>query len=128
MKPQLSLVYDPGYVGRQAWAAQLEILRSAVNHLGLKEVAFALDVSGSMLSDALNERDRKRCGAEWLHVVKAMLNSRPDPIAADLLRKLTEADTSCTPFSVRDEDEITPEEEMVWQRVDAAKRRKARLK
>lgn len=128
MKAQLSLVYNPSTAGREAWLAHLEVLRSAVSHLGLKEVSFAIDVSGSMLSDALNERDRKRWAGEWTLVIQAMLRNKYDPIAFDLLHKVASTGIGCTPFCVQEEDEITPEDEAVWQRVEAAKRRKARNK
>lgn len=45
-----------------------------------------------MLSDATNERDRKRWAAEWLDIVKQMLIQRGDETALDLYRQLYELD------------------------------------
>lgn len=111
MSAQLSLVYPPEYVGAEAWKRQLEAIRSAVMHLGLKDVAFTLDVSGSMVSDALNERDRKRWAAEWTHVLKAMLAARySDETAAGMLRAIVEADVAASGFQLVDPDNLTPEQ------------------
>jgi hypothetical protein len=82
-----------------------------VNHLGLKDVAWVLDISGSQLSDAVNERDRKRWAGEWLDVVKQMLLQRHDEIAIDIYRRLVELDTANSPFVVVDDDVMCPEEE-----------------
>lgn len=92
MSAQLSLTYDPRTTGHEVWLAQLEAIRAAVNYLGLKEVSFSLDVSGSMLSDALNERDRKRWAAAWTPVVQQMLRRRSgDEIALKLAVAIAEA-------------------------------------
>lgn len=111
MSAQLALGYPAAYVGGEVWSQRLEVLRSAVNHLGLKEVAFELDVSGSQLSDSLNERDRKRWAAEWTDVLKAMLVNKRDDIAADLLRRLLELDVAGTSFAISEEAPLTAEEE-----------------
>jgi hypothetical protein len=110
VSPQLSLTYDASYVGRETWAAQLEVIRLAVGHLGLKEVSFALDVSGSMVSDALNERDRKRWAAEWTHVLVAMLVKKNDETALGFVRQLFGAALEPTPFTIEDDAELTAEE------------------
>jgi hypothetical protein len=109
---QLSIVYDPTYVGREAWQRQLVVLRTAVEHLGRKEVAYSLDVAGTYLSDAMNERDRKRWAAEWTHVVLAMLHSRRDDTSRGLMRQLAELGVSATPLVVDDSVEMTPEEQI----------------
>lgn len=103
MSLQLSLVYRPSDTGGEVWKRQLELIRTAVNYLGLKEVAFELDVSGSTLCDALNERDRKRWAAQWTHVVKAMLVAKHDDIASDLYRRIAEADVAASPTLYIDE-------------------------
>lgn len=127
MSPQLSLGYEPGYVGADAWRHQLEAIRSAVNHLGLKEVSFALDVSGSMLSDALNERDRKRWAAEWTHVVLAMLSRRAgDQIAESLVRLIAETAILTTQLALEGEAEISRDELAVAMAAIAKLRRKGR--
>lgn len=111
MSAQLALGYSPSYVGAEVWRQRLEILRLAVNHLGLKEVAFILDVSGSTLSDATNERDRKRWAGEWLDTAKAMLLQRDDEIAADLYRQLCELDIAGGPYALVETDRLTLEQE-----------------
>lgn len=127
MSPQLSIGYEPGYVGADAWRHQLEAIRSAVNHLGLKEVSFALDVSGSMLSDALNERDRKRWAAEWTHVVLAMLSRRAgDQIAESLVRLIAETAILTTHLALEGEAEISRDELAVAMAAIAKLRRKGR--
>ncbi len=107
---QLSLVYRPAHAGGEAWQRQLEVLRAIVEHLGRKEVAFELDVTGSALGDALHERDRKRWAAEWTHVVKAMLAHRYDDASRALLLQLCEADLEVTPLTVGEPRGLTPEE------------------
>lgn len=111
MSAQLALGYPPSYVGGEIWKQRLEVLRSAVHHLGLKEVAFTLDVAGSQLSDSLNERDRKRWAGEWLDVLKAMLLNKRDETSLDLYRQLLELDAANSPFAIVDDDVPTPEEE-----------------
>lgn len=129
MSPQLSLTYSPSYVGGKIWEQRLEILRSAVNHLGLKEVSFALDVSGSMVSDALNERDRKRWAGEWIDVVKQMLLARPaDEIARKIYQTLVEIDLTGSDLVIRSEDFISPEDEATFERVRSIRERKARAR
>lgn len=112
MNPQIALSFPAAYVGREAWARQLDALRAAIKHIGPKEVAYELDISGTQLADALNERDRKVWHASWTHVVKAMLgNKRGDDTAAELLRAIVEADVSATPYAITEDEPLTPEEE-----------------
>lgn len=112
MNPQVALSFPAAYVGREAWARQLEALRAAVKHLTAKEVAFELDVGNTHLIDALNENNRKVWHGHWTHVVKAMLGARHgDELAAELLREIVESDVSATPFTITDDIALTPEEE-----------------
>lgn len=112
MSAQLSIAYKPAYEAREIHERRLSVLRTTVEHLGRKEVAFELDISGSQLSDALNERDRKRWAAEWTDVVKQMLaNRRADDVARDLLHQLLDIDVLGTGFAVDPADVMTPEEE-----------------
>lgn len=111
MSAQLSIAYDPAYVGSEAWKRVLEILRTAVEHLGRKEAAYVFDVSGSQLSDSLSERDRKRWAGEWICQAFAMLEQRNDPTSRNLRRELAEALLSPTALVVEERAEITPEEE-----------------
>jgi hypothetical protein len=108
---QVALSFPAAYVGRQAWAEQLDALRAAVKHLGPKEVAFELDIGGTQLADALNERDRKVWHGAWTHVLTAMLGARHDEVSQDLLRSIVEADVAATPFAITDDEPLTPEEE-----------------
>lgn len=110
MTPQLSFVYGPTAAGAESWEAEREALRAAIALLGPKEVAYALDVGGSALSDALNERDRKRLAGEWSHVVIAMLMARGDDIAIGALRTLVNARMGLAPFATCEKVELTPEE------------------
>ncbi len=110
MTAQLSLVYRPGHVARDAWQAQLDALRAAVSYLGAKEVAFELDVSGSLLFDALAERDRKRWAAEWTLVVLAMLEARRDEVAEGITRRILETSAVLSPFVLEERKELSAEE------------------
>lgn len=113
MSAQLSIAYKPSYAGGEAWQRQLLVLRTVVEHLGRKEVAFELDISGSQLSDSLNERDRKRWAAEWTHVVLAMLAMRRDETSRALLRQVAESGMAVTDLVVDEPVELTPEEEVL---------------
>ncbi len=53
--PQLSL---PTVTDAETWAQILDEIREIVRARGPKEVAFALDISGSDLSNAIAERNR----------------------------------------------------------------------
>lgn len=101
---QLGLNYAPSHLGQQAWQRLLAALRGAIDHLGLKEVAFELDVSPSMLCDSLNERERKRFAAEWIPVVMLM-----SPTA--MQTAILEALAALTPFKLEKRRKMTPEEE-----------------
>lgn len=78
--PEASPPRDPNPVpgpsdqARATWRRMLDVLRAVIARLGLKEVAFACDVSASQLADALAERDRKGVRAEWLPVVLQLAN------------------------------------------------------
>jgi hypothetical protein len=119
---QLALLYPAGYLGRQVFQQRLEVLRACCQHLGLKEVAFELDCSGSQLSDSLNERDRKRWACEWLDVVKQMLLAKRDEIALDLYRQLRSLDAANDP----DDEPLTSEEEHALDRAVTKAKRKVR--
>ena len=118
---QCSLVYAPSYSGREAWLAQLEVLRAAVIHLTPKEVIDQLDVSKSTLSQSLHEQADKRWAAEWTHVVKAMLAQRYDEVSIDLLRKLCDMDLTVTTYVVEEPCGMTPEQERDAYRAELAR-------
>lgn len=84
---QLSLGYSADQQGRDLWKLELAWARKAVDAIGHKEVAFALDVKPSTLTDALSEREhgegRKGLKAEWLTVIRQMA---PHGMRAEWLR------------------------------------------
>lgn len=122
MNQQLAIAYPADYVGEQAWQLQLEAIRAAVIHLRAKEVAFVLDVGATHLSDALHERDRKVWHGRWTHVIKAMLAAQHgDDVAAEILRRIVDADVAATPFAITDEVTLTPEQEAAALRRELAK-------
>jgi len=127
---QFSLTYGPQYEGKQAWAQQLEVLRSAVAHLVAKDVADQLDINRSTLSDALKADTDRRWAAEWTHTVKAMLaERRSDVVAADLLRRLCECDVALSSLVVSDPVDMTDDEEAAVERLlEKLRRRKARAR
>lgn len=110
MNQQMSLVYRPSHLAAEAWKQEVEALRSAVAYLGLKEVAFEVDVSGSSISDALNERDRKRWAGEWTQVIQAMLAAKGDDLADELSRAIIDAQTSLTIYEASTRQKLTPEQ------------------
>jgi len=63
---QLGLRYDARYQSRELWDVLLSELRTIVDALGLKQVAYDLDVQPSVLAHALAERDRHYVRADWL--------------------------------------------------------------
>jgi hypothetical protein len=88
-----------------AWVDLREAFRSAVAAIGLKEAAFRLDVSPSLLSDALAERDRKGLRLEWL---PALLLIAPAEHAATILGLLA----SMRGLEVVRRKALTPEEKL----------------
>lgn len=111
MTPQLSLTYGASHAGHESWLAELEVLRAAVTHLGHKNVSHEVDVAGSYLTDALNERDRKRWHSEWTHVVIAMLARSHDEVADDIARRILECQAALSRYVVDERKEMTPEDE-----------------
>lgn len=69
---QLSLGYQPEHAGREIFRLELDWTRRAVEAIGHKDVAYALDISPSTLTDALHERERKGIKSEWLSVIRHM--------------------------------------------------------
>jgi hypothetical protein len=80
---QLSLGYSPEHQGRETWRLEIDWACRAVAAIGHKDVAFALDIAPSTLTDALHERDRKGVKAEWLRVIVHM---SPDGMRREWLR------------------------------------------
>ena len=111
MSAQTSIAYPADYVGKEAWQRQLGLIRSAVTHLGAKEVAYTLDIGATHLSDAIHERERKVWHGHWTHVLKAMLAAKHDDTATELLRAIAEIDLATTPYALTEQVELTPEQE-----------------
>lgn len=102
MPPQLALPYD----GRRAvdadWDVLRELLREAVDFIGVKQVAYDLDVAPSSLVQALSGADRHHIRAEWIpYLIRRAPNDRIVEHLADL-RKL----------EVQPAKPATPEEEL----------------
>lgn len=108
---QLAIEWSPAYLGNQRWKAQLDALLSAVKHLTAKEVAWALEVGGTHLDDALHGRERKVWHPHWTHVVKAMLLADAGERAMELWRAITELDLEGSPWTLIEREEITVEDE-----------------
>ena len=124
---QTNLAFGPAYEGRQAWEKQLEVLRAAVSYLVAKEVSDQLDTNRSTLSEALNEQRDRKWANEWTHVIKAMLAAKQhdDPVAADLLRRICQADMAAAP-SVTTIEMTDEEREEVECFLETRRKRKSR--
>ena len=83
MTGQLSLGYSPEHAGREDWRSELDWARSAVDSIGHKHVAYALDIAPSTLTDALKERDGKGLRAEHLTIIRRLA---PSGLQAEWLR------------------------------------------
>lgn len=68
-------------VDQTPWQRLLSRLSMAVDFLGLKEVAFKLDVAASTLSGAKQDKNDRRWAQEWTLVVLEMLADRYDETA-----------------------------------------------
>lgn len=100
MPEQLGLRYNDGYRFDEVWAELLDELRVIVATIGLKQVAYDLDVQPSALSHALAERDRHYVRADWLpylvakapgdHVVELLASLRG--LEVQPVRELTPAE------------------------------------
>ncbi len=84
MTQQLSIAWDPSHEGFAESERQLAWLRRAVDVLGHKEVAYALDVKPSNLSDALAGRERKVVKLHWITTVLRM--GLPEEMVSEYLR------------------------------------------
>jgi hypothetical protein len=67
------------------WEQRLALIREAVDEIGFKQTAFDLDVSPSLLSHALNGRERHNVPAKWLLYLE--LKSKRDDLAAFAARE-----------------------------------------
>lgn len=73
---QVSLTWTAADQGRAVWSAELEWARRVVAALTIKEVAFALDVKATALSDMLAEREhgdgRRGLKAEHVAIIRQL--------------------------------------------------------
>ena len=73
---QLDLAFFESTDHAKAWAYMLQLARAVVDEVGLKQVAFDLDMAPSQLSHCLNERERHNLPAKAVPylVMKAKTN------------------------------------------------------
>lgn len=81
----------------------LEALRVAVAEISIKELAYRLDVSPSLLADALAGRANKGVRASWLVTILDMASE------ANLV-EIVKALVGRRPYEVQRRKELTPEE------------------
>lgn len=93
---QAALNFGPSETERTAWHRVLDVVREVVATVGLKQLAFDLDCSPSLLGDALAERDRKGIRAEWIPTILtratdlqrgALLCALAEPVGFDVVRR-----------------------------------------
>ena len=65
-------LFDPCSVAESAWRDLKKMICEAVEEIGHKEVAYALDVSPSYLSHCLAERERHSIPLRWLPILLRM--------------------------------------------------------
>jgi hypothetical protein len=95
------------------WQRLLSRLSSAVDFLGLKEVAFKLDVAASTLSGAKQDKNDRRWAQEWTLVVLEMLADRYDETANQIAKAILDEQALMTRrFEVVSRDEEPTAEEI----------------
>ena len=103
---QVSLPFRKDAAAEVAWDELLDAIRTAVDGMGgVKELAFQVDASPSLVSDALHERDRKRVAAEWLVTI---VQRAPADAVQLVLQKLA----ALRGYEVRRRKALTPEERL----------------
>jgi hypothetical protein len=91
------------YPNEQAERQLLEALRVAVAEISIKELAFRLDVSPSLLADALAERSSKGVRASWLvTIIELASDANATAIVSALLTRKA--------LEVVERKSLTPEE------------------
>src|SRR5690348_1675368 len=108
------------------WERLLSRLASAVDFLGLKEVAFRLDVAASTLSNAKQDKNERRWAQEWTLVVLEMLADRYDETANEIARAILDEQAAITRrFAVvLESEEPTPEEIRIAEKVLASRKKR----
>lgn len=74
----------------------LLVLDNAVTYLGLKEVAFKLDIAKSTLCDALKDRNDRRWALEWTVKVLEMLRDQYTETANQFSRSILDIQSAVT--------------------------------
>jgi hypothetical protein len=82
---QLSLGYAPEHQGREVWRLEIDWARRAVEAIGHKDVAFALDIAPSTLTDALHEREPLGYAPERIKTMDAAEELR---VTRELMQRL----------------------------------------
>jgi hypothetical protein len=107
-----------------SWQRLLSRLSTAVDFLGLKEVAFKLDVAASTLSNAKQDKNDRRWAQEWTLTILEMLADRYDDTANEIARAIVHEQAQITRrFEVVAIDDETTDAEIA-----AAERVVSRLK
>lgn len=102
---QIDLEFGPDARARECWADVLTAIRAAIDSIGHKELAYRLDVAPSLLSEALNERERKHVQARWLPTILLLA---PDPHRKAILDALAGA----AGYEVAAKKVLSPEERL----------------
>lgn len=75
---------DLAFEGEPTWEDDRRLLRQIAEGIGLKQVAYDLDVSPSQLSHALDERDRNM-PAKW---IRYLVKNGPSELAEEYIARL----------------------------------------
>jgi hypothetical protein len=103
---QFSLPFRKDAAVERVWDDVLHLIRLAVEAMGgVKELAYQVDASPSLVSDALREQDRKRVAAEWLVTLFARA---PADAVLPILQRLA----AIKGFEVRRRRVLTTEEKL----------------
>ena len=106
MTEQIPLEFGADARAREAWSTVLRLVREGMSATGgIKEWAYRLDVAPTLLSDCLNERDRKHVQARWLVAVVVQM---PDPHR----RAILDALASVAGYEVAPRKVLTPAEKL----------------
>lgn len=103
------------------WDRLLARIEDAVQHLGLKDVTYKLNVAKSTLCDALKDRNDRRWAQEWTLVVLEMLADCYTDTANEFAKAILDAQAVVTRrFEVASkEDAMTDDEIATLERLSA---------
>lgn len=100
--PQLALRYDGQAQAEVDWTRLRDLLREVVDFVGVKQVAFDLDIAPSSLVQALNGHDRHHVRLAWLPY---LVRKAPNAAVLEFLAELRG-------LEVQPAKPLTPEEEL----------------